>query len=69
MTHEDFIIALQRPTFVWQMARGVVAPWLTAEREDHPLVRSGRIRMARAKAEINLLVLERAQEIQREQNR
>ncbi len=63
MRHEEFISALQRPTFSWQMARGVLAPWLNADREDHQMVRSARTRMRNAQAEIDRLVMERARAI------
>ncbi len=66
MRHEEFINAVQRPTFSWQMARGVLGPWLSADREDHPMVRSARTRMRNAQAEIDRLVLERARGIARE---
>ncbi len=63
MRHEEFLSALQRPTFSWQMARGVVASWLPAEQQEHPLVRSGRTRMRRAQAEIDRIVLQRARAV------
>lgn len=59
MTFDAFMSKMLKPTYVWRMARGVVPPD-GAARENHPLVRSGRTRMARAQRQIDDLVLQRA---------
>lgn len=64
MDHASFMSKMLRPTYVWRMARGIVP--FTGAREDHPLVRSARTRMANAQRQVDDLVLARAEAIQAE---
>jgi hypothetical protein len=63
MTHEEFMNALLRPTFVWRMAKGMAHSTKPSQKK------SAETRMARAEQEIDELVYERFHTIRREKNK